>query len=110
MNNQEPTEREQVPSFINFDFEKYNKLLRELDKDEKSKFNTTELAVELNLPEIVTETIKLIAALFYRIPVKRYLVHCVVSNVLGDFDRLLRHHTCYEKLFDLIKDLDDGRD
>jgi len=108
MNNQEPTEKGNIPEFINL--EEYNNLLRELDNLGENLFSVSELSVKFQLPEIVMETIKLISNLFYRTPVKNYLRHCILSNVLADFDRLLRHHACYEKLFDLIKNLDDGRD
>jgi len=108
MNNKNTTNHEDIPDFINL--EEYNNLLRELDHLEKNQLHLSELTIKLQLPEVVTETIKLISNIFYRTTVEEYLEHCVLNSVLGDFDVFLRHHSSYEKLFDLIKDLDDGRE
>jgi len=106
MNHQEPTEKERVLNSVNL--EEYNKLLCELDQLEENQLSQKEITIRLKIPEVIAETIKLFATFFHRTTIDEYLQHCVFSTLTGDFDRLLRHHTYYEKLFGLIEKI--GKD
>lgn len=106
MNNKNTTNHEDIPEFINL--EEYNNLLCELehlDIEQLKLFGTT---VKIQAPEVVMETMKLISVIFYRMPINNYLQHCIFSSMIADFDRLLRHHQSYEKLFELLKKLDNN--
>lgn len=103
MNNQVPTERGEVPEFINL--EEYNNLLGELEHLESSQLTLSELTIKLELPEIITETAKMISNIFYRTTTDRYLKHCILSSLTADIDIFLRHHKSYERLFYFLEKL-----
>ncbi len=105
MNNKNTTNQEDIPEFINL--EEYKNLLCELDSLEENLFSVSEITVKLELPEIVTETIKLISNVFYRIPTERYLQHCIISSIMADLDIFLQYDDIYKKLYKLLKKLDE---
>jgi len=104
MNYKESMEGDHIPEFINL--EEYNNLLRELDALELDQLTLSEFTIKIQLPEVITESIKLITNVFYRIPMDRYLQHCVFSSLITDFDRILGHHESYKRLSELLKKLD----
>ena len=105
MNHKESMEGDHIPNFVNL--EEYNNLLRELESIEKKHLHQAEINIKLEIPEVVTETIKLVAGFFYQMPTDSYLRHCIFSSLTADIDMLLSHHISFEKLSKLIKKLDD---
>lgn len=104
MNNKNTTEQGDIPEFINLD--EYNNLLCELKHVDTKQLDRYEIIAKIQAPEIVSETLKIIAIVFYRISVDRYLQHCIFSTIMADVDRLFCHHESYKGLYELLKKID----
>ena len=105
MNYKESMEGDHIPEFVNL--EEYNNLLRELENLEEKDLHQAEINIKIKVPEVITETIKLIAGFFYQIPTNNYLQHCIFSNLIADIDILLSHHIGFEKLSKLINKINE---
>ncbi len=101
MENRKSTGDNQTSEFVNL--EEYNNLLCQMEHLEENQLFQTEISIKIKVPEIVAETIKLISNIFYRIPSDKYISYCVLSGVMADFDRLMKHHKSYQKLDELME-------
>ena len=105
MNNKNTTNQEDIPNFVNL--EEYNNLLRELENLDEKDLHQAEINIKIKVPEVITETIKLVAGFFYQIPTNNYLQHCIFSNLTADIDILLSHHIDFKILSKLINKIND---
>ena len=103
MNYKQSMEEDQIQDLSLINLSAYNNLLKELDHLETHQLTQKEIKLNLKLPEIIIETIKLVA-LFQRIPINEYLQNSVLHSLTLDINRLLAHHISYENLFRLIQE------
>lgn len=84
MNEQKPTPEENIPDFVNL--EEYRHLLGELEHLEDSKKLTkATIKIELDLPEILVETMKILATLESR-TFEEYKKNLFVSSLAASID------------------------
>ena len=104
MNEQKPTPEENIPDFVNL--EEYRYLLGELEHLEDSKKLTkATIKIELDLPEILVETMKILAVLESR-TLEEYKKHLFISSLAASIDCCLRNSNVGDSLYKLAQEQD----
>ncbi len=102
MNEQKTIPEENVPDFVNL--EEYRNLLLELEHLEDSKQLTkATIKIELDLPEILVETMKILAALESR-TFKEYKKRLFLSSLAASIDCCLRTSNVGDSLYKLAQE------
>ena len=102
MNEQKPTPEENIPDFVNL--EEYRNLLGELEhlKDSKDLTKAT-INIELDLPEILVETMKILATLESR-TFEEYKKNIFVSSLAASIECYLGNSNVGLSLYKLANE------
>ena len=102
MNERTTTPEENIPDFVNL--EEYRNLLGELEHLEDSKDLTkATIKLELDLPEILVETMKILATLEDR-TFEEYKKHLFISSLAASIDCCLRTSNVGDSLYKLAQE------